>query len=164
MQTSKVCNVSRPKCLAWTCRLRLVMFSVIFCAALLSAGYAFSSPPASALIDLEHRWVEALKTHNKSELDAILDDTFVDTTFRGALRTKNDVLSGPTAGGPYHSIRLENLSVRMYGKETAIVTGVNVLQGASEKDIARISFTDVFVKRGDRWKAVSAQETLQATN
>jgi len=64
--------------------------------------------------------------------------------------------------GPYHTLRLDELQVRTYGARTAVVTGLDVLQGASGDDVVRVRFTDVFVKRDGTWRAVSAQETLQA--
>ena len=131
---------------------------------LLLTGCAVSlrSHPADDLVALEHRWVEAIRSHDVAQLDALLDESFVDSTFRGATRTKEQVLSGPPAGGRYHSIRLDDLAVRRYGS-TGIVTGVNVLQGAGAGDTVRVRFTDVFVKRRGRWRAVCAQETLQTT-
>lgn len=115
----------------------------------------------AAFIALENRWVEAIQKHDTAALDRLLADTFVDATFRGTLRTKKDVLTGPPAAGPYHSIRLDELAVRRYGPDTAIVTGLNVLQGKGPEDVARVRFTDVFVRKDGRWRAVSAQETLQ---
>ena len=92
-------------------------------------------------------------------LDGLLADGFVDSTFRGATRTKREVLAGPAAGGAYRSLRLDDLAVRTYGS-TAIVTGVNVLRGTAGDEV-RVRFTDVFIRRRGRWRAVSAQETLQ---
>lgn len=136
-----------------------------FCAGiLLLAGCAsIGATPDATFVDFEHRWVEALQKHDIAALDAILDDTFVDVTWRGAIRTKHGVLTGPPAAGPYRTLRLDDLTVRRYGRDTAIVTGVNVLQGATADDVARIRFTDVFVKKGGGWRAVAAQETLIAT-
>ena len=131
---------------------------------LLFAGCAsVSATPDAYFVDLEHRWLDALAKHDIAALDALLDDSFVDSTFRGAVRTKHDVLTGPPAGGAYRSIRLDDLAVRRYGSDTAIVTGVNVLQGTAPDDIVRVRFTDVFVRKDGRWRAVSAQETLQAS-
>ena len=130
----------------------------------LGAGACASVPradDATFFARLERQWVDALARHDRAALDRLLDDRFVDSTFRGTIRTKREVLDGPPAGGPYHSIRFEELEVRRYGRRTAIVTGVNVLEGASAADLARIRFTDVFVIEDGRWRAVSAQETLQ---
>jgi ketosteroid isomerase-like protein len=124
-------------------------------------GCASSGRTAAAeLTEVEHRWVEALRTHDTAALDDLLADGFVDSTFRGETRTKREVLAGPAAGGAYRSLRLDDLAVRTYGS-TAVVTGVNVLRGPAG-DEARVRFTDVFIRRHGRWRAVSAQETLQS--
>ncbi len=120
-----------------------------------------ASSTTAELEAVEERWVAALRDHDTAALDRLLDDRFVDSTFRGALRSKRDVLTGPPAGGPYRSIRLEDLAVRADGGATAIVTGVNVLRGASDDDDVRVRFTDVFVREKGGWRAVAAQETLQ---
>jgi hypothetical protein len=128
----------------------------------MAGACASSTSGATALVELEHRWVDALRTHDARALERILDDTFLDSTYRGELRTKQQVLSGPPAGGGYHSTGLEGLEVRVYGR-TAVVTGVNVLASDPPAAPVRIRFTDVFVRRGTQWRAVSAQETLQSS-
>ena len=129
---------------------------------LLLLGCASVTPTSDAqFVEIEQQWVEALRTHDVAALDRLLDDNFIDSTFRGTIRTKHDVLTGPPAGGAYRSIRLDDVVVRRYGSRTAIVTGVNVVQGAAADDIVRVRFTDVFVAKDGQWRAVSAQETLQ---
>ena len=127
-------------------------------AVVLASGCA-STPPPTYFKDLESRWVAAAQAHDTAALNDLLDDSFVDSTFRGTTRTKHDVLTGPPAGGAYKSVRLDDVAVRNYGRSTVIVTGVNVLQGASG-DTVRVRFTDVFCNSGHAWRAVAAQETL----
>lgn len=131
---------------------------------LLVAGCARAPEPSSGdLVTLEHQWVAAIEHHDTARLDAILDDSFLDSTFRGDTRTKAQFLTGPRAAGKYHSIDLDDLKVRRYG-DSAVVTGVNVLRGDGADDIVRVRFTDVFHLRDGRWRAVSAQETLQMSH
>lgn len=130
---------------------------------LVVAGCASTETSDGDFAALEQRWVAAVRAHDTATLDRLLDDSFLDSTFRGALRTKNDVLTGPPAGGSYHSIGFEDLRVRRYG-ETVIVSGVNVVQGSTPDDLARVRFTDVFVRRDGQWRAVAAQETLQSSS
>lgn len=137
--------------------------SALAMAASLQAGCAsVSDAVSSELIETEHRWVEALAQHDRAALDRLLADSFVDSTFRGATRSKRDILDGPAMSGSYRSVRLDELAVRVYASDVAIVTGVNVLQGASADDVVRVRFTDVFVKQDGRWQAVAAQETVQS--
>lgn len=138
--------------------MRLSLLAVLV---VVAVGCATTAPPAAYFEDLERRWVAALQAHDTATLNELLDDSFVDSTFRGTTRTKSDVLTGPAAGGAYKSVRLEDVNVRTY-RRTAIVTGVNVLQGPAG-DVVRVRFTDVFCKSRSAWKAVAAQETLEAT-
>jgi hypothetical protein len=128
-------------------------------AVLASACAPRGGDSAAHLVDIEHRWVDALQRHGTAVLDELLADSFVDSTFRGGIRTKREILAGPPAGGAYRSVRLDELAVRRYGRGTAIVTGVNVLRGP-KGDLVRVRFTDVFVVERGRWRAVAAQETL----
>ncbi|HEX7078137.1 MAG TPA: nuclear transport factor 2 family protein [Candidatus Eisenbacteria bacterium] len=136
---------------------RIALFLLTLAALAPSCGRS----ETAELTDLERRWGAAIEKHDTAFLDRLLVDEYTDVTFRGAVRSKLSVLSGPPAGGRYHTIRLEGLRVRVYGWNAAVVTGVNVLRGAAPGDSARVAFTDVFVRRHGRWRAVSSQETLQ---
>jgi Domain of unknown function (DUF4440) len=54
-------------------------------------------------------------------------------------------------------VRFETLTVRLYG-DTAIAQGIVLNTNAAGADARRTIFTDVFVRRGGRWQAVSACE------
>ncbi len=126
-------------------------------------GVACRSAASSAdFAAIEEEWMAALQRHDTAVLDRLLDPSFLDSTFRGGIRTKADMLSGPPAGAGYRHLRFEDLNVRRFGGDTAVVTGVNVLQGATPGEIVRVRLTDVFVSRGGAWRAVSAQETVEA--
>lgn len=137
-------------------------------AALLSAAQAAAFAGSSGLVDeaavdktlihLEHVWVRALEEHDVPVLQRILADDFIDTSYRGRLRTKADLLAGRVSAD-IASERLSELKVRVFGN-TAVVTGLNTVTGTKQAWAARVRFTDVFVRRNGRWQAVSAQETL----
>jgi ketosteroid isomerase-like protein len=112
----------------------------------------------SLLIALEHDWLNAAQTRDLRKLDEILDDDFVDTSYKGELRSKRDVLAS-SAAPPGSSARLENLVVHLHG-HTAVVTGSNFVEAADHSFKIELRFTDVFVKRGAAWKAIAAQEVV----
>ena len=58
--------------------------------------------------------------------------------------------------------RFESLTVRIYG-DAAVATGTVAVADDSARTVSRNSFTDVFVYREHRWRAVSAEETPIAT-
>ncbi len=122
----------------------------------------FTSLPAAAddsrqLLDLEQRWLTAGMQRDIPALKEILADDFVDVTYKGGLRDKADHLESSLAPSKSKQT-LEELKVRLYG-DTGIVTGLNVVVTADGAATYKIRFTDVFVKHGGRWQAVSAQET-----
>jgi ketosteroid isomerase-like protein len=111
------------------------------------------------LVQLENDWLKAISEHDTASLDSILAEDFLDTTYTGELRTKRDAISRATAGNnAIDSQRLSDVRVRFYGN-TAIVTGLNTVIAKAFGE-AKVRFTDVFVKNGNHWQAVSAQETL----
>jgi Domain of unknown function (DUF4440) len=129
-------------------------------AALLLASTAYGGPSdTDELVHLEHRWLAAAMQRDTSVLDEILADDFIDVNSRGEVRDKADHLRSTSA--PAHTRQtLGELKVRIYGP-AAVVTGLNTIAAPDGSFTARVRFTDVFVKRDGRWRAVSAQETLE---
>jgi len=135
--------------------------------ALIVAGAAVSSAAGATprsvretLIRMEQRWVEALERRDAAAVGEILSEDFVDTTYRGERRTREEALAGLTSPSRAPTTqRLSELDARAYG-DVGIVTGINTVIGRDPAFTARIRFTDVFVHKGRFWKAVSAQETL----
>jgi ketosteroid isomerase-like protein len=111
-----------------------------------------------ALLDLEHRWIDALHRRDARTLDGLLADDFQDNAYNGNVYTKKEVLARLAQGGPtFPSLGLEEVLVRVHG-DTGIVTGVNVVK--TDGGPVRVRFTDVFRREGCEWRAVSAQETV----
>lgn len=139
-------------------------FAVIVLALEVSCATARCGPvervPEQALLDFEHRWIDALLHKDVRTLDGLLAGDFLDSAYNGNLYTKKEILARLAQGGPtYPSLGLEETRVRVYGT-TGIVTGVNVVQ--TDGGPVRVRFTDVFRREDCDWQAVSAQETLVA--
>jgi ketosteroid isomerase-like protein len=126
---------------------------------LIAAACTTTTTDKTNFVQLENDWVAALAKHDTAALDRLLADDFTDTTFRGTIRTKSDVMSSGLAP-TYRSTGLQELNVRNLG-HTVVVTGVNVLEPLSGGDVVRIRFTDVFAWQDGRWRAESAQESLE---
>jgi len=119
--------------------------------------------PREALIRLEQRWIEAIERRDAAAVATVLADDFVDTTYRGQRRTRSEALAGLTSPSRARTTQqLSDLEARVYGA-TGIVTGVNTVTGRNPDFSVRLRFTDVFVKNNGVWRAVSAQETLEAS-
>ena len=120
-----------------------------------------ADPHASAtqqVLKLEHAWVRALSEHDAVFLNQLLADNFIDVSWQGKLRTKADMLEDLKTPKPATQT-LSDLKVRLFG-DTAIVTGLNTIVGKHQALVAKLRFTDVFVRQHNQWHAVSSQETL----
>jgi ketosteroid isomerase-like protein len=112
--------------------------------------------------DAEARWVAALQKRDGAALRSLLDENFVDITWRGEVRDREAAVAALEAPGrPSATQTLQDLRVRFAAADVAVVTGVNVVASEAPAFNARVRFTDVFVKRVGAWMALSAQETLE---
>ena len=141
-----------PKLAAWP----------IFCVAALSVLSTATAGPIAAqdkadFTALEAQWLHAVAAHDVAALSRIFAPEFVDTAWNGRLRTRADLLARMKASGPKTEQRLSDIEVRRFGN-VVVVTGQNNVTGMGLHEIA-LRFTDIFVWRGGRWQAVSAQET-----
>ncbi|HEX6809226.1 MAG TPA: nuclear transport factor 2 family protein [Gemmatimonadaceae bacterium] len=123
------------------------------------AGAQSSSVHADSdtIVTLEHTW---LASGDSAALERILAPDFLHPVFTGDIIDKSEhiafVVKHPRPASVHE--RFERLDVRLYGT-TAIATGIVDASHAGQAAVKRTVFTDVFLKRGGRWQAVSAQET-----
>lgn len=115
----------------------------------------------AGVIAAERTWVAALERGDAASLERLLAADFIDTDWQGALHDKAEVLRG-LAQRPRRRIELSGLRVWLYG-DIAIMRGRSLTRPTEGGQAARVRFTDVFVWRAGRWRAVSAQETLERT-
>ncbi len=125
----------------------------------LPAG-ARPGPPADsvAIARIEHRW---LATSDTAVLRRILAPDFVHIVPGGETLTRAEHLAWVAAHPHVPSVRRRfvRLGVRLYGT-TAIANGIVEADSSTGKELSRTAFTDVFVKRNGRWRAVNAQEDV----
>jgi hypothetical protein len=94
---------------------------------------------------------------DRAALDRILADDFVDSNWKGELRTKSQLLEG--SGTPSsHSQHLRDIKIQLHGS-MAIARDLNEISDKDGRIVMRIRFTDVFLHRHGNWQAVAAQET-----
>lgn len=112
------------------------------------------------LIDLENEWVAALAKADAAALDGMLADTYADS--EGGQRTdKQGVLEALKSGDlKIESLKLSEMRVYNYG-DAAVVTGIGEQTGTfkGQKLAAKVLFTDTFVKRAGKWKAVASHRS-----
>ena len=110
------------------------------------------------MIATENAWVSALERRDSSALECILDPAFSDNDWRGERISRAQILAHLPQRPP-STLRLSELEPTVEGA-MAIVRGLNTQTGADGKVIGTVRFTDVFLYRAHRWRAVAAQETL----
>jgi Domain of unknown function (DUF4440) len=129
----------------------------IFLAPAFSRDLPVQSRDERAVLRIEHEWLRALVERDRATLDRILADDFVDSNWKGELRTKRQVLDGLGTPHPY-SQHLRDVKVQLYGS-IAIARGLNEVSGKNGGIVMRIRFTDVLLYRHGNWQAVAPQET-----
>ncbi|HET7452983.1 MAG TPA: nuclear transport factor 2 family protein [Thermoanaerobaculia bacterium] len=134
--------------------------AVILVLPALSGGATGRDAGADALLRVEERWVDALQRRDAAVVAEILADDFLDSTYKGEIRTKAEALAGLRSPSRAETEqRLSEMRARIWGS-AGVVTGINTVTARDGSFSVRVRFTDVFVRRGGAWKAVSAQETL----
>jgi peptidylprolyl isomerase len=128
-----------------------------------SKGRQTKSTPGNAeqsLTNIEHQWTEAFKNRDKDALNLILDDRFVFTDDKGHVFGKTQYIDAAIQAIRVESYSLDDMTVRVFG-ETGVVAGrwdgKLTIEGKDASGAFR--YTDTFVKRLGRWRAVASQET-----
>jgi ketosteroid isomerase-like protein len=109
----------------------------------------------------ETRRVEALVRGDFGTLDEILSNDLTYTHASGVYESKAQIMANLKSGQvKYESLTPEDVLVRVYGT-TGVVTGVArvKVQVKGEHLSLQLRFTNVYVKKGDRWQMVAWQAT-----
>ncbi|MFD1559084.1 nuclear transport factor 2 family protein [Paraburkholderia silviterrae] len=133
-----------------------------FAAACVAATAAFASVPSAPVTNeaiqlqiLEHQWTQAAANGDRSMLNDLLDDKFLEILPNGTHRSKRDLLAA-VALPPGGSQVLEDVRVQVLG-DLAVVTGINRYTPARGFRPIEYRFADVFMKREDGWRVVGAR-------
>jgi len=118
-----------------------------------------SAEAAQAILQMECDIMAAIKNKDAATLEPMLADDFVYRTHFGAESNKGEFLKA-IASFPVEIIALrgQELKVNVYG-ETAVLTGLQLAEARPPEGKAEesaVAFTDVFVRRGERWLMVLA--------
>ncbi len=110
---------------------------------------------------LENDWLNALNTADVNEIDRVLADDFIrPAPDSGHFITKAELLSyyrSHLSSRLANERRFEDLTMILY-ESTAIARGTLISVTSEDHVVAKLLFTDVFVRRNGNWLAVSAQE------
>ena len=113
------------------------------------------------VIRIENSWLDALTSANVDAIAEILADDFLrPAPDSGGFVNKKDLLNFYRSHLSAHSPNkkhMEDLTVTVYGL-AALARGRLITTDSRGQLISTLLFTDVFVKRKEKWQAVSAQE------
>jgi hypothetical protein len=123
---------------------------------------ADASPDAQAVLAQESRWLTAIVAGDRRTVDAILsrDPEFTHITAGGRLLYRAQELAETKKEA--FTMKATDQTVDLVST-VAIVHGINTIAQPHHPD-ERVRFTDVFVRRGSVWQAISAQESPVAAN
>ena len=132
-----------------------------------------TSRDESALLNLEYEWLDKEFQLDTAFLSSIMDSTFIGISDSGVKNKREDLISMYNNidqrlknGIVIDSFRLENELVNIYSNSAVVTFIVHTYRHHNDTLIERKTrFYDVWVKRGDRWRAVASQGTpIQTDN
>ena len=97
------------------------------------------------VLRIEHEWLRALVERDLTTLERILADDLMDSSWKGELRTKSQLLEGLSKPLPY-SQYLQNIKIKLYAS-VALARGLNEISDKNGRIVMRIRFTDVLLYR-----------------
>lgn len=114
-------------------------------------------PEEREILELQRKWMQAVMSHDATALQEILADDFTLTSVHssGELIGKAEYISS------FNKVKDSRFSfrdviIRIYGEMAVVNSRFNQQYDGGHKDIAGdFLLTDVWVKRGGRWQAVS---------
>jgi ketosteroid isomerase-like protein len=122
-----------------------------------------AAPAETALKNIEHQLNDALKNKDRVGLLRLLDDQYTFTDDEGRVFTKNQYIEAAASTINVESYSLDEITVRLFG-DTAVVTGgwTGTFSVAGKDASGSFRYTDTFVKRAMRWRAIASQISRQA--
>ena len=114
-----------------------------------------------SIVGLNREWNEALVRRDIASLDRLLNDDFVFTSSTGRIQNKAQYIKSiQSSDRTFESFDSVDLEVRIYGPAT-VVTGraVAKIRYQNEERVNQYRYTDVWIKRQKRWRAVARQAT-----
>ena len=110
--------------------------------------------------ELESRWEASLLSHDSSAIEQIVADDFIGTSSTGKTGDKATLLAEAKRDtNTYTSAVSSDMTVKMFGPNVAVVTGIAKETGKTKAGKAfthSYRFTDTWVERDGKWQCVAA--------
>ena len=118
-----------------------------------------------AIVELEERLAQAWVTRDRAFIESVIAPEWTVTNPSGRVLTRQQVLDETFASDERQigSLTVDEIVVRALG-DVAVATGRTRATGSyrGEQAAVELRFTDVLLKRGDRWQFIVSQGTLVA--
>lgn len=136
--------------------------SVAFLAVLALPGLMAAADPAEMqLTKIEHGWADAYVKRDPSFVKRLTTDNFIFIGPDGVAMTKEEYMKDITGETVFSAFNMVDLKIRTFGNVGVVTGKATIAAKLKEQDLSGdYAFTDVFVKQGGEWKAVSGQATL----
>lgn len=112
------------------------------------------SAAESELLECNHELARAEMHRDRATLERLVDDEFLGTGPGGEMVAKEDVLETYLSGAVLlHTLTTTDHVVRISG-DTGVVTAESSMAGLAQSQPfrARLSYTDVWIRRGGQWR------------
>lgn len=142
-------------------KLFVLMFLLVLAGAQNSTKVIGKEDAEKELRQLEREWNTAIVRKDTAALKRILSDDFVYIDYAGGVNPKAEIIKGlKESEAVIDPFETEDVVVRVYG-DTAVLTGRFKQKITYKGQVYNLEFryTDVYVKRGKRWQAVSAHSS-----
>jgi Domain of unknown function (DUF4440) len=121
-----------------------------------------------SLIEMERQWSEAASPAEEIRVvQKIFADDFMGTDTDGKLYTKSQKIekekAGSSAGGEVLLPRLDDVKVRFFGDNLAVLYGreSSIRKSKDGKQYTRrVVWTDTWLKRDGRWQIIAVQDMV----
>jgi hypothetical protein len=141
-----------------------------------AAAFALAAPllllgeedPAKAIAAIDTEYQAAVERNDWQTMDRILHPGFTLVLGNGAVHTRTQLVDSAKNADRTYEKQVEmpgTQVVRMYGKETGVVTALLWLKGTRKSDGSafeyKLWFSDTYVKTKDGWKYAFGQASLK---
>jgi Domain of unknown function (DUF4440) len=148
---------------------KMAIRALVAALALLIAGQVAAHPPgvkdedqaaAHAVEALREELKRAIERKDVALLRVMYADSFTHTHGSGRVDGKDTRIVAALAGDPViETAPVAELSYRVFGDHTIIVTGKSPILNKTEKRTDNFRWISVYVRTGDRWQLAASQAT-----
>jgi ketosteroid isomerase-like protein len=131
-----------------------------------SLSYAFSGDDKRAVADLDTAYQAAVERNDEGMMAAILHDDMILVVGAGTVVTRDDLLKSAREKDITYEKQVEDAgtqTVRLFGKDTAVVTARLWLKGTYKDGRAfdrKLWFSDTYVRTDSGWKYAFGQSSI----